>query len=216
MPSRATADCIHFAAASAMGKQARGVPRPLQLASARLTHSQVLTTQTSSPLPRFPRSNRDDVQKLYLSREHAKLQAGSASPGPVYAGPPSLGLLESHVHKLEPAIKIGTAKRGSILLEDTPGPGAYDGEVRCCASRSTASPAADPLVLQVVSPLPRFRQVPSGAAFGTSDREKRGKGAAHGCALAHRSVAPLTPLLDSPRAGKPDSQTRIHWPGEIT
>jgi len=91
--------------------------------------SQPLSTKANGPCFGFGTSDREGMAKVFLTREHEKVNAGKVSPGPVsYTHQEAIGRQFTSKNPQAPGWKFGSADRwvyqGSSKMSN-PGPGAY-------------------------------------------------------------------------------------------
>lgn len=89
---------------------------------------QFSSTKTSAPMPGMGTSNRDQMQKVYISAEHEKSSTGNCSPGPCsYAVPDGNGKQTLSRWVSGPRFGFGSSKRWETkaATDWVPGPGAY-------------------------------------------------------------------------------------------
>ena len=99
---------------------------------------QVLSERASAPNYGFGTSTRDQMEKVFVSQEHAALVASSCSPGPVYDDIPAIGPQSNGRLISAPRFGFGTSNRDHMAKvyissdhdkysggRDAPGPGNY-------------------------------------------------------------------------------------------
>jgi len=103
---------------------------------------QVSSSRSSAPVFGFGSSTRDQMAKIYISAEHAKLSTKTISPGPALymmrstVGPQVDGSLET-----APQWAFGSAQRFVIInKENVPGPGSYEQRSSMGAQGSSLMP----------------------------------------------------------------------------
>jgi len=112
-------------------KRAATSPGPGAYVLGQSVGPQVASTKHSAPLPGFGTSNREHMQKLYISSEHEKAIAGNNSPGPCnYALPEGTGRQPNSKYRTGAAWGFGSAQRWKEEKSEksgtsTPGPGSY-------------------------------------------------------------------------------------------
>lgn len=88
--------------------------------------TQSVSTKKTMPTPRIGTSTRDGAKKQFISTDHEKAQYGENSPGPVTAHmTSSMGRQTLSRKSSRPSYGFGTAKRDTIQVTNTPGPGTY-------------------------------------------------------------------------------------------
>ncbi|CAG9460053.1 unnamed protein product [Pedinophyceae sp. YPF-701] len=102
------------------------VPGAGQYRNASAVGRQALSTKKTLPTCRFGTSTRDKANKIFISAEHEKDSFGELSPGPTTAmGHPAIGKQTVSRKKSNPSWGFGTARRQTVQVTDTPGPGTY-------------------------------------------------------------------------------------------
>lgn len=87
--------------------------------------------KSTAPMYGFGSSDRSNMNKVFVTSEHAKAMYGKESPGPVYDTKSSLGKQESSKNNSSPLFSFGTADRfakpaGTVPTKTAvPGPGTY-------------------------------------------------------------------------------------------
>jgi len=87
---------------------------------------QTLSNKKTLPQAKIGTSQRDQIKKVFISKEHEKCAYGEIGPGPA-SGPRvnCFGKQQLSVKKSNPSFSFGTSKRAPGYGKDTPGPGAY-------------------------------------------------------------------------------------------
>lgn len=110
-------------------KRAASAPGPGAYTLGAAVGPQVASTKHSAPMPGFGTSNRDQMQKLFISSEHEKSMTGNNSPGPCnYAVPAGNGPQHLSVWQSAPTWGFGTSARWQKTKTtgySVPGPGSY-------------------------------------------------------------------------------------------
>lgn len=90
------------------------------------------STKRSAPLPGFGTSNRQHMDKCFLTKDHEKVHFGKASPGPLsYSLTPGVGKQTLSSKREAPSFGFGSNDRWytskmAARHGNTPAPGAYN------------------------------------------------------------------------------------------
>jgi len=113
-------------------KRSSKLPSPNAYSQPSSVGQQLVSTRASAPLPGFGTSTRSNMDKVFLTPAHEKVNFGKASPGPLsYSLQPSIGKQSMSPKKDLPSWGFGSCDRWytrnmAKRHADIPAPGAYN------------------------------------------------------------------------------------------